>query len=105
MNDASAQGVTVSLSHRTRYSFARPIYVAPHEVRLRPAPHCRAEILQYALEVAPPAHTLYWHQDPCANWIARVVFPEPSPELDIHVTLTARLPPLKPLAPLLAPRS
>ena len=33
--------IKVALEHRTTYDFAEPVNVAPHVVRLRPAPHCR----------------------------------------------------------------
>ena len=43
--------VKVALEHRTTYEFAHPVTVAPHVVRLRPAPHCRTPIEAYSLEV------------------------------------------------------
>jgi transglutaminase-like putative cysteine protease len=33
--------IRVALQHRTSYRFDRPVMVSPHEIRLRPAPHCR----------------------------------------------------------------
>ena len=39
--------VKVALEHRTTYEFAHPVTVAPHVVRLRPAPHCRTPIEAY----------------------------------------------------------
>jgi len=83
--------IRVALSHRTSYKFDRLVALSPHEVRLRPAPHCRTPILGYSLNVTPPQHFINWQQDPYGNWIARIVFPERTTELDVTVDLTADL--------------
>nr|MBP8139523.1 transglutaminase family protein [Burkholderiales bacterium] len=81
--------IRVGLTHRTTYRFDRPVRLSPHEIRLRPAPHCRTPVLGYSLDVSPAAHFLNWQQDPYGNWVARLVFPEPATELAIVVDLTA----------------
>ncbi len=81
----------VSLEHRTTYRFAEPVNVAPHVVRLRPAPHTRTPIEAYSLTVEPKSHFLNWQQDPFGNWMARLVFPEKVSTLDITVGLVADL--------------
>ncbi|MCW2796918.1 transglutaminase family protein, partial [Nocardioides sp.] len=83
--------IKVALEHRTTYDFAHPVSVAPHVVRLRPAPHCRTPIEAYSLEVSPKNHFLNWQQDPFGNWMARLVFPEKVKTLDITVGLVADL--------------
>ena len=83
--------IRVALSHRTSYRFDRRVNLAPHEIRLRPAPHCRTPIVGYSLAVAPESHFLNWQQDPYGNWIARLVFPESANSLDVTVDLTADL--------------
>lgn len=81
--------IKVALEHRTSYTFARPVSVAPHVVRLRPAPHCRTPIEAYSLQVEPKNHFLNWQQDPFGNWMARLVFPERTDRLEITVGLVA----------------
>ncbi|MBZ5735981.1 transglutaminase family protein [Nocardioides sp. TRM66260-LWL] len=83
--------IKVALEHRTTYAFAEPVAVAPHVVRLRPAPHCRTPIEAYALHVEPAEHFVNWQQDPFGNWQARLVFPKPTDRLEITVGLVADL--------------
>src|SRR5689334_10145425 len=83
--------IRVALAHRTSYKFDRLVALSPHEVRLRPAPHCRTPILGYSLNVKPAQHFINWQQDPYGNWIARIVFPERTTQLDVTVDLTADL--------------
>ena len=82
-------GHRVALQHRTTYRFDRNVGLGPHEIRLRPAPHCRTPILGYSLNVAPERYFLNWQQDPYGNWVARLVFTDRADELDIRVDLTA----------------
>ncbi|MEO5693555.1 MAG: transglutaminase family protein, partial [Usitatibacter sp.] len=81
--------IKVALHHKTRYTYDKPVGMSPHEVRLRPAAHCRTPIDSYSLKVRPAKHFLNWQQDPYGNWVARVVFPEKSRELEFTVDLIA----------------
>jgi uncharacterized protein (DUF2126 family)/transglutaminase-like putative cysteine protease len=81
--------IRVALQHRTRYDFDRFVGLSPHEVRLRPAPHCRTPILGYSLKVEPAQHFLNWQQDPYGNWVARLMFPERAKHLELVVDLVA----------------
>ena len=81
--------IKVALRHETTYTFARPVTISPHTIRLRPAAHSRTPISAYALTVTPENHFLNWQQDPFGNYLARVVFPEPASELKIVVDLVA----------------
>ncbi|MFV0458483.1 MAG: DUF2126 domain-containing protein [Actinomycetales bacterium] len=83
--------IKVALTHRTRYTFDRPVKVFPHVVRLRPAPHSRTPIEAYTLDVSPAEHFINWQQDPFGNYLARLVFPEPTTELEFTVGLVADL--------------
>ena len=38
---SNCMAIRVALQHRTSYRFDRPVTLSPHEIRLRPAPHCR----------------------------------------------------------------
>jgi uncharacterized protein (DUF2126 family) len=81
--------IRVALHHRTRYAFDRPVGLSPHEVRLRPAPHCRTPIHSYSLRVEPEGHFINWQQDAYGNHIARLVFPEKAIALAVTVDLVA----------------
>ena len=83
--------IRVALSHRTTYRFDRHVAIGPHEIRLRPAPHCRTPVLGYSLNVSPEPHFLNWQQDPYGNWVARLVFPERADRIEIEVDLIADL--------------
>src|ERR1700683_4527194 len=83
--------IRAALNHRTRYRFPRPVWLSPHVVRLRPAPHCRTPVLSYSLKVSPSDHFINWQQDPYSNRMARLVFPSKARELSIEVDLVAEL--------------
>ena len=83
--------IHVAISHVTHYRYDRPIMLGPQVVRLRPAPHARTPVLSYSQRVTPAKHFLNWQQDPQANWLARLVFPEPTRELKIEVDLVAEM--------------
>jgi transglutaminase-like putative cysteine protease len=79
--------IRVALHHRTGYRFDRQVGLGPHEIRLRPAPHCRTPVLGYSFNVSPDTHFLNWQQDPYGNWVARLVFTDPPTSR--HVVTTA----------------
>src|SRR5690606_15416956 len=81
--------IQVALHHLTRYRYDREVVLSPHEIRLRPAPHCRTPILSYSLNVSPASHFINWQQDIFGNYIARFVFPEKTRELEITVDVVA----------------
>ncbi|MGB0499353.1 MAG: transglutaminase family protein, partial [Rubricella sp.] len=81
--------ITVALTHRTSYTYDRPITLSPHVVRLRPAPHTRTPIKSYSFRVEPAEHFLNWQQDAFANWQARLVFPERAKKFEVTVDVVA----------------
>jgi len=83
--------IHVALHHVTHYQYERQIALGPQVLRLRPAPHCRARILSYSLTISPKKHFINWQQDPQANYLARLVFPESTNELRIEVDLVAEM--------------
>ena len=83
--------IHVALNHVTHYRYDRLVNLAPHVVRLRPAPHSRTQVLSYSQTVAPAEHFINWQQDPFANYQARLVFPKPMRELKVTVDLVVEM--------------
>jgi uncharacterized protein (DUF2126 family)/transglutaminase-like putative cysteine protease len=83
--------IRVALHHETIYRYDRLVNLSPQVVRLRPAPHCRTPVLSYSLKVQPEKQFLNWQQDPFGNYLARLVFLEPTRELRVAVDLVAEM--------------
>src|SRR6478609_3988107 len=83
--------IHAALNHVTHYKYDRPINVGAQVVRLRPAPHCRSNVISYSLRVEPAEHFVNWQQDPFANYQARLVFPEKTREFKVTVDLVVEM--------------
>ena len=97
--------IHVALNHVTHYRYDRPINLGPQIVRLRPAPHSRTRILSYSMRVEPAEHFINWQQDPQANYLARLVFPEKTTEFRIEIDLVAEMSVLNPFDFFLEPHA
>ncbi len=83
--------IHAALHHVTHYKYDRPVQLGPQVVRLRPAPHCRSNVISYSLQVEPAQHFVNWQQDPFANYQARLVFPEKTREFKVTVDLVVEM--------------
>src|SRR4030095_1343114 len=88
--------IHVALRHATHYRYDREVNLGPQIVRLRPAPHCRSRVLSSSLRLPPEKHFINWQQDPQANYLARLVFPETTREFRIEVDLVVEMAVLTP---------
>ena len=46
--------MTITIRHRTAYTFAAPVFLEPHLVRLQPRSDGAVRLLDFALEIEPP---------------------------------------------------
>ncbi|MCR6475067.1 transglutaminase family protein [Variovorax sp. ZS18.2.2] len=83
--------IHAALHHVTHYKYDRLVQLGPQVVRLRPAPHCRSNVISYSLTVEPVEHFVNWMQDPFANYQARLVFPEKTREFKVTVDLVVEM--------------
>ena len=83
--------IHAALHHVTHYKYDRLVQLGPQVVRLRPAPHCRSNVISYSLKVEPAEHFVNWMQDPFANYQARLVFPEKTREFKVTVDLVVEM--------------
>ncbi len=83
--------IHVALNHITHYRYDRSVNLAPHVVRLRPAPHSRTKVLSFSQKIEPVQHFINWQQDPFANYQARLVFPQPTREFKVTVDLVVEM--------------
>ena len=83
--------IHAALHHVTHYSYDRLVELGPQVIRLRPAPHCRSNVISYSLKVEPAGHFVNWQQDPFANYQARLVFPKPATEFKVTVDLVVEM--------------
>ena len=83
--------IHAALNHITHYTYDRLVNLGPQVVRLRPAPHCRSNIIAYSLKVEPEGHFVNWQQDPFANYQARLVFPDKTTEFKVTVDIVVEM--------------
>ena len=93
----------VAITHRTSYTFDRPVLASPHVVRLRPVASPWTAVVHHEQRITPDEHVVHWQQDPFGNHVARVSFLGPVHGIGIEVEVVADLAPRNPFDFLLDP--
>ena len=83
--------IHAALHHVTCYDYDQLVELGPQVVRLRPAPHCKSNVLSYSIKVEPESHFLNWQQDPFSNYLARLVFPKPTKRFKVTIDLIVEM--------------
>ena len=83
--------IIVAIKHNTSYKYDRLINMAPHIIRLKPAPHSRTKIHSYSLNIEPKEHFINWQQDSFGNYMARIVMNEKVKEFKVEVEVIAEM--------------
>ncbi|RYE99015.1 MAG: IMP dehydrogenase, partial [Oxalobacteraceae bacterium] len=73
--------IQAALHHLTEYRYDRAVMLG----------RSRTAVPNYSLKISPANHFINWQQDPHGNWLARLIFPEPTDHLRIEVDLIADL--------------
>jgi transglutaminase-like putative cysteine protease len=84
--------IHVALNHVTHYRYDRPVTLGAAGGAPAPGaalPHQHPVVL--AARSSPPGHFINWQQDPFANYLARLVFPEKTTEFKVTVDLVAEM--------------
>jgi len=75
---------TLTISHRTRYSYRQPVSFGEHRIMVRPRESFDQHLLDARLEIEPRPSELRWVQDVFGNAVAVATFSKRATVLDIH---------------------
>ncbi|MGN7885486.1 transglutaminase family protein [Dyadobacter endophyticus] len=87
---------SISILHKTVYTYDRSVFLSPHQLRLKPTAHSSAKIESYSLQIQPDNNVTHWQQDVFGNFIARVDFDGPMESMALTVRINALLTPYDP---------
>ena len=80
--------ITLSIHHKTTYSFHRPVSFGPHRLMLRPREGHDLRYLDGQLNITPEPSSLRWIHDIFGNTVAIATFDERAEQLTFSSTVT-----------------
>jgi transglutaminase-like putative cysteine protease len=83
--------IHAALNHVTHYKYDRPVTLGPQVVRLRPAPHCRSNIISYSLKIEPVQALHQLAAGPVCQLPGAAGVPEEDTEFKVTVDLVAEM--------------
>lgn len=83
--------IKVALRHTTKYTYNKLISLGHQVVRLKPAPHSKADIESYSLKITPEDCFQHLQQDPFGNYNLRVTLPNKVKAFEVDVSLVVNM--------------
>src|SRR5271168_2835056 len=71
----------LSVRHRTRYTYRRPVRLGDHRLMLRPRDSFDQRLLESGLDISPAPKNLHWIHDVFGNCVTIVSFAAQTDEL------------------------
>ena len=93
----------LQIVHQTRYRYSQPVFLEPHEIRLRPRCDWSQRLLDFALDIEPEPVGVAHNLDAEGNAVARAWFADLHSELCIATRATVETLCTNPFEFLLAP--
>lgn len=76
------------IAHQTHYRYSQPVYLVPHEIRLRPRCDWSQRLVDFALDIDPEPAGIAYNLDAEGNATTRVWFEGRHPQLCVALRTT-----------------
>jgi hypothetical protein len=81
---------TITIHHRTTYTYRQEVVLAPHRLMLRPRESRELKLISHDMSIHPNAD-VSWATDVFGNAVATAVFPSPTASLAVNSWATVSL--------------